>query len=291
MVSTIVVCEGAPKLRGIWTASQPPGLTEASRSGISVSWPSSQCSVALLYRTSTGCPGRQVATSPFSKLAPGWSERALASISAELSTPSNFAFGQRCRKSGARLPAPQPRSTTCSGASAGILASRSSAGRRRSPANLRYCEGSQLKASLDLCAREFHYVGPFGDVLAQEPVELLDRHAHRLGALLGPDFAHLGRIQDLANLGIQALEHRPRRACGSHEAEPDARFVARDTGLGDGRNLGQHGGARFPRRAHRLELPGAHVGRHGGDGVDHHLHLAAEDAGARAIAALVRYMH
>ena len=45
------------------------------------------------------------------------------------------------------LPAPQPRSTTRAGDSSGTWASRSSAGRSRSPANRRYCAGSQTAAA------------------------------------------------------------------------------------------------------------------------------------------------
>ena len=54
--------------------------------------------------------------------------------------------GKRCRRMAVTLPGPQPRSTTRAGASSGTCASRSSAGRNRSPANCRYCAGSQTAA-------------------------------------------------------------------------------------------------------------------------------------------------
>src|ERR1700735_4519250 len=68
-------------------------------------------------------------------------------MAAEPSTPTTSASGNRWRRIAVTLPAPQPRSTTRAGASSGTWASRSSAGRRRSPANRKYCAGSQTAAA------------------------------------------------------------------------------------------------------------------------------------------------
>src|SRR5439155_20379908 len=76
-------------------------------------------------------------------------------------------------------------------------------------------------------------LAPLCDVLAQEAVELGDRHAHRHRALLAPVFLHLRRVQHLDHLGVELLEHRPRRAGGRLDAEPDDRVVAGDSGSGN----------------------------------------------------------
>src|SRR5688572_10827321 len=66
--------------------------------------------------------------------------------------------------------------------------------------------------SINLHPRGFHQLRPLLDVLAQELVELLDRHAHGDGALLGPVLLHLGRVEQLVYFGVQSLEDRPRRS-------------------------------------------------------------------------------
>ena len=63
------------------------------------------------------------------------SARAASIISAELSTPSTWASGQRAASSAVRLPGPQPRSTTKPGSAACTRVSRSKKGRARSLPN------------------------------------------------------------------------------------------------------------------------------------------------------------
>jgi hypothetical protein len=133
-------CDGVPKLVGICTASTPPGASAVISRGNSSAWRSSQCIVALLYTTSTGASGVQVARSRSSKrtfAAPASDARALSSIGRELSTPTTAAPGQRSARSRVTLPAPQPRSATVRGALAGTRARRSTAGRSLRSANSR----------------------------------------------------------------------------------------------------------------------------------------------------------
>src|SRR5829696_5448450 len=145
-------------------------------------------------------------------------------------------------------------------------------------------------ALLHLGAGELHHLRPFLDVVAQVFAELGRRHLQRHGALPCPVVAHLGSAQHLADLGVELVDDRLRRAGRRHEAEPDRRLVAGDAGLGDRRHVGQDARARQPGDAERPHLPGLDVRRHRGDGVDHHLHMAADDAVARLAAAAVRHV-
>ena len=97
--------------------------------------------------------------------------------------------------------------------------------------------------------------------------------------------------QRLVDLGVELVDDRLRRAGRRHDAEPDGGLVARQAGLGDGRHVRQHGRARRAGGAERPHLAGLDVRRHGGDGVEHHLHVAADGVGARFAAAAVRHMH
>jgi hypothetical protein len=70
--------------------------------------------------------------------ASGFCARAASIISAELSTPTTRASGQRLLSTRVLLPGPQPRSTTVDGRSMAIRDARSTEGRVRSSANRKY---------------------------------------------------------------------------------------------------------------------------------------------------------
>src|SRR5258706_2397578 len=60
-------------------------------------------------------------------------------------------------------------------------------------------------------AGDLHDFSPLHDLFAQELVELLDRHAHRDGALLRPGLLHVGGIEDLVDVRVQLFQDGPRR--------------------------------------------------------------------------------
>ena len=93
----------------------------------------SQWSAAFDTIRSTGPSGTHRATSASDQETGDGVAAARASISAEESTPVTVAAGQRAAQARASAPAPQPRSTIRPGVSAATAASRSLAGRSRSP--------------------------------------------------------------------------------------------------------------------------------------------------------------
>ena len=70
-----------------------------------------------------------------------------------------------------------------------------------------------------------------------------------------------GALMILTISAFSSFEHRPRRARGRHQAEPDGGLVARHAGLGDGRHLRRHRGARLAGGGERLQLAAARVRR------------------------------
>ena len=105
-----------------------------------------------------------------------------------------------------------------------------------------------------------------------------------------PCLAHAALVSGrLSTLSISAFSLSTiglGRAGRRHEPEPDGRLVAGHPGLGDGRHVGQQAGARLAGRAERPHLAALHGRRGGGDGIDHHLDVAAEHGGAGVAAAL-----
>ena len=138
-----------------------------------------------------------------------------------------------------------------------------------------------------------HHLRPLLDVVAQVFVELGRRHhaaARRPASPRRPCTS--GRLSTLLISALSLSTIGLRRAGRRHDAEPDRRLVARHAGLGDGRHVGQHArSASCPVVPSARTWPASHGRRHRGDGVEHHLHVAADHAVARLAAAAVRHVH
>src|SRR5262245_47361373 len=111
-----------------------------------------------------------------------------------------------------------------------------------------------------------------------------------LRSLVGPLFFKNRQRTGLVDLGIELVDDGLWRAGRGHDAEPDGGLVAWQAGLRDGRHVRQYGGARLPGRAERTHLPVLGRGGHGGDGIDHHLYVPTDDAGACITTATMRDM-
>src|SRR5260370_22116251 len=154
-----------------------------------------------------------------------------------------------------------------------------------------------LTVFVSVIARSLHFdaglldqLGPLVGVAPQEGIELTRRQGHGNGALLGPGFADRRLGDDPGDLGIQPVDDLLGRALGRHDAEPDRRLIARHAGLAHGRHVGQHGRALLARRRQCTDLAGIDTTLHRGDGVEHHLDVAAHHVVARVAAVLVRHV-
>src|SRR6267143_5653057 len=113
--------------------------------------------------------------------------------------------------------------------------------------------------SIDLGPGALHDFGPLRRIPADHFRELLGSAARRLV----PDFAEPrlkhGRDDRLVDRGIQLVDNGPRHSRGSDHAAPGARVVARDSRLGDRRQVWK--ARRAPRAAHgeRPDLDRARV--------------------------------
>src|SRR5260221_14216204 len=98
--------------------------------------------------------------------------------------------------------------------------------------------------SLGLDAGIVDHLAPHLDLLLDPREELLGRAAGGQRAVVLESLPDLRRLQGERHFAVDAVHDRARQALGTGEAIPDDDFVVRQSGLGDGRNLG--GGCNAP---------------------------------------------
>ncbi len=135
-----------------------------------------------------------------------------------------------------------------------------------------------------------HHVGPFGDVVANPLAEGRRLHRRRVRTLLGEPPAHLRLGQHGANLAVQPLHDRLRRAGRREQAVPAHHLIPGKPGFIDRRHLGQQRGTRARAHRERAHFSLAHKRDRGDRRVEEHRHLAAQQGGLRGRSAAVGHV-
>src|SRR5215475_3425125 len=143
---------------------------------------------------------------------------------------------------------------------------------------------------LDLGSRHFYHICPFFDVLEQEGFELIRLLYQWYRPLLEPSFLYIGPVDDFINAGVQKVDDFLGRAFRGHDPEPDRCLVAGHR-LGDCGQVGSEFRTLEASCAESPHLPCLCQFRHGGHGVEHHLHGPGDDAVARVARSLVRHVN
>src|SRR5467141_1179457 len=145
--------------------------------------------------------------------------------------------------------------------------------------------------SIDLGPGALHDFGPFRRVPAYHFRELLGRAARRLVPDLAEPRLEHWRDDRLVDRGIQLVDDGSRHSRRSDHAAPGRRVVARDSRLGDRRQVRKT--RRAPRAAHRerLDLARARVSGNRVEALEHQLYVACDQVVDRHRPALVGYVN
>src|SRR5262245_295975 len=128
--------------------------------------------------------------------------------------------------------------------------------------------------------------------LLDELLELAGRAGHHLDATVREPLLNFGRLHGFDERRVQALHHRLRRAGRHEDALPRAAGELRVARLGHGRRVGKSREALGAGHGDEAQPPALHVVHRGGRGDEHHVRLAADQAGDRGSgAAFVGHMH
>src|SRR4029453_9447238 len=143
-----------------------------------------------------------------------------------------------------------------------------------------------VRGSVDLRTGFPHNVGPLDDLGLDHRGEFLGRISDRLRTEPDELFLHVGHVEDLDDLDVEALDDFGWRARRREHALPRAYFESREPGFGERRNVrrcrpslrGRDGES--PKRARFCERPRRR------DVVEGHRYLTADDILQRRGAAL-----
>src|SRR4051812_20831971 len=126
-----------------------------------------------------------------------------------------------------------------------------------------------LRSLLGPCACVAHHFAEYLVLLANEAVELLRRHLHRLAAELFEPILHLVGAQCPADFAVQLDYDFPRRPGRGQDADPEIELAASISCFPDGRHRRQCRDAARSADRERQQLPvfqGSHAGQAGHPG-------------------------
>jgi hypothetical protein len=139
-------------------------------------------------------------------------------------------------------------------------------------------------------AGELDHLGPFFGFVGDELTEFRRRAGHDRAAHVGEEFVHLGLDQGGVDLLVQPVDDRGRRSGRDTDAVPDAGLIARHE-FSDSRNIRQRVGPRCGGDAEGTQDTLSDVRKRIADGVEHHVHLPADEVVQGGGSAAVGHVH